>query len=68
MPIPTLSTVKQFSAKYPAWSEASVRWNVFNAEKNGLAEAGAIIRDGGKVLINEEKWFEVKLNFRESRS
>ncbi len=61
MSIPTLSTVKQFSNKHHAWSESSVRWNIFNADKNGLAEAGAIVRDGGKVLINEEKWFEVKL-------
>ncbi|MCG7967069.1 MAG: hypothetical protein JAY63_10755 [Candidatus Thiodiazotropha taylori] len=62
MAIPTLLTVNQFSEKHPAWTVSSVRWNVFNSKKNGLAAAGAIIRDGGKVLINEEKWFEVKLS------
>lgn len=62
MSLPTILTVRQFSKKHPAWSESSVRYNVFNASKNGLEEAGAIIKDGKRVLIDEEKWFEVKLN------
>ncbi|MET0063222.1 MAG: hypothetical protein ABW176_13100 [Candidatus Thiodiazotropha endolucinida] len=61
MSVPTLLTVKQFSEKHPAWTVKSLRWNIFNAEKNGLEEAGAIVRDGVRVLLNEEKWFEVKL-------
>lgn len=52
------STVKQFSAKYKAFPEGGLRFKIFHAKTNGLAEAGAIIRDGRKVLINEEKFFE----------
>jgi hypothetical protein len=36
-----------------------LRWLVYNAEKNGLAKSGAIIRIGRKVLIDEAlflKW------------
>ena len=50
-------TVKQFSEKHPAFPEGGIRWRIFNEKENGLKESGAIIRDGRRVLINEEKWF-----------
>lgn len=61
MAIPTLLTVKQFCEKHPAFPEGGVRHQIFHEEENGLAEAGAIIRVGRKVLINEEKYFDVIL-------
>ena len=64
-----LLTVKQFSQKHQAFSEGSLRWLIFNARErfsasgepfggNGLEEAGAILRIGRKVLIDEEKFFD----------
>lgn len=53
--------VRQFSAQHPAFSEPSLRWIVFNAEKNGLEKAGGVIRIGRKVLIEEHaflRWVE----------
>ena len=44
-------TVKQASEKYPAFSENSLRWIIFNSKLNG---ATAFIRKvGRKVLIDE---------------
>lgn len=44
-------TVKQLSQKYPAFSENSLRWIIFNSKLNG---ATAFIRKvGRKVLIDE---------------
>jgi hypothetical protein len=54
---PTFSTVQQFPTKYPAFTKGGLRHQIFNAEKNGLAKSGAIVRMGRKVLINEEKFF-----------
>ena len=61
-------TTKQFSSKYPAFSEPALRNLIFKAERrqstqgeirgNGLIEAGAIVRIGRKVLIDEERFFE----------
>lgn len=61
-------TTKQFSSKYPAFTEAALRNLIFKAERrqstsgeipgNGLADAGAVVRIGRKVLIDEEKFFE----------
>jgi phage tail protein X len=50
-------TVNQFCEKHKAFKVGGVRAQIFNAENNGLAESGAIIRDGRKVLINEPRWF-----------
>jgi hypothetical protein len=54
---PPLSTVKQFCQKYPAFKNGGVRDRIFHARANGLAKSGAIVRNGGKVFINEAKWF-----------
>lgn len=57
MNIPTILTIKQFSAKHPAFVEGGIRWRIFNEKTNGLSESGAIIRNGRRVLINEAKFF-----------
>lgn len=56
-----LRTLRQLAAANPAFSEAALRWHVFNATSNGLDRA--IIRLGRKVLIDENefsKWLESK--------
>jgi hypothetical protein len=55
--MPILNTVKQHALKNPFFSEAALRMYIFNASSNGLAESGAILRVGRKVLIDEGKFF-----------
>jgi hypothetical protein len=57
MAIPTLSTVKQFTARHPAFPEGGLRHRIFHAQTNGLADSGVIVRNGRRVLIDEEKFF-----------
>lgn len=52
----TLYTIRQFSQAQPALSEASIRWQVFNAQKNGLEKAGAVRRAGRRVYIVAERY------------
>jgi len=52
----TLYTIKQFVKVYPFESFGGLRWKVFNRNRNGLAESGALIRDGGRILIDDEKY------------
>ncbi len=58
MSVPNLLTIKQFSVKHPAFPEGGLRFRIFNADKNGMAEAGVIVRNGRRVLLNEERFFE----------
>lgn len=61
-----LYTVRQFAEANPAFSEASLRWLIFNSEpkklknchleSNGLAESGAILRNGRRILIDPERF------------
>ena len=54
-----LVTVKQFSASSPAFSEASIRWMIFCAERNGLDRA--LVKVGRRILIDVpefERWLE----------
>lgn len=63
-----LFSVEQFAERRPAWSASALRNLILNAEPrltsrgehipgNGLAEAGAIIRLGRRVLIDEQAFF-----------
>lgn len=54
--IPSLLTVRQFSAKYPAFPEGGMRHRIFHADKNGFARC--IRRVGAKVLIDESEFFK----------
>jgi hypothetical protein len=64
---PVYMTVEQFSERNPAFTPSSLRNLIFKANErqaskgviagNGLLEAGAIIRIGRKVLINESKFY-----------
>jgi len=55
--IPNFQTVPQFAKSNPAFPVGGLRWQIFNEEKNGLKQAGAIVRVGRKVLIDTEKYF-----------
>tara|TARA_Y100001960_G_scaffold269907_1_gene295734 strand:- start:287 stop:538 length:252 start_codon:yes stop_codon:yes gene_type:complete len=58
--IPTLLTVKNFAKKHKDFiSEPGLRFQIFNRKSNGLEEAGAIIKLGDKVLVDEERYFGV---------
>jgi hypothetical protein len=60
-----LQTIAQFCADSP-FSEHTVRWWVFQADHNGLAEIGAIIRIGRRVYLDSER-FEDWINTKQAR-
>ena len=54
-----LRTVRQIAESSPVFSEASLRWLIFNAKQNGLEPA--LIRVNRRVLIDLEcfnEWLE----------
>ena len=56
--MPNLETVKTLAKKHPGLiSEGGLRWEIFNKNSNGLAESRAIIKHGGKVLIDSDLYF-----------
>jgi hypothetical protein len=46
-----LKTVSQF-ASGSVWTEPQLRWMLFHAVSNGLADAGAVVRVGRRVYID----------------
>jgi hypothetical protein len=58
MAIPTLLTVKQFNQKHPAFPIGGLRFRIFHEETNGMKTAGVLVRNGRRVLIDEERFFE----------
>ena len=63
-----LFTVAQFASRRPAWTQPALRNLILNSVDrissrgdriagNGLSEAGAIVRVGRRVLIDEEGFF-----------
>jgi hypothetical protein len=50
-------TVNQFCDKHRAFRVGGIRSLIFNEKTNGLVKFGAVVRLGGKVLINESKFF-----------
>lgn len=57
-------TVNQFVARHQAFTLGGMRAQIFNETTNGLKEAGAIVRNGRKVLIKESAYF----NWLESKN
>jgi len=53
-----LRTVNQLVAENPALTTGGLRWDIFNADSNGLHKSGAIIRKGRKILIDPEKYLK----------
>lgn len=57
-----LQTVANFTNESP-FTMGQVRWLIFNAKHNGLAEVGAIIKFGRRVYIDVdafERWTDSK--------
>lgn len=54
---PRIYTKKQFCERNRAITDGALRWDIFNAELNGLAESGALIRRGRKILVDEVLYF-----------
>lgn len=48
-----LRTVSQFASEQP-FTEPQLRWWIFQAENNGMAGAGAIVRVGRRVYIDAD--------------
>jgi len=64
--VPVLSTIRQFSEKYPAFSQGSLR-NLIHLSTERYSSKGkipsnglsiALVRIGRKLLIDESKFFE----------
>ena len=65
---PSYKTVEQFSNDNPAFSPSALRNLIFKAQSrlssigvidgNGLIQAGAILRVGRKLLINEDRFYQ----------
>lgn len=55
--MPVLLTVNQFTEKHQAFTKGGLRALIFNENTNGIAKAGAVVRIGRKVLIDESKFF-----------
>jgi hypothetical protein len=49
-------TVKDIVQKYPAFSEATIRWWIFQASTNGFDKC--IIKIGGRIYIDQMKFDE----------
>ena len=58
MNISVFLTVRQFSEKHPAFPEGGLRHRIFHANQNGLEKSGALVRNGRRVLIDEERFFD----------
>ncbi|NOT10990.1 MAG: hypothetical protein HOP23_04005 [Methylococcaceae bacterium] len=53
-----IHTVRQFQEKHPAFTIGGLRSLIFHEHTNGLAKAGAVLRIGRKVLIDEFKFLK----------
>ena len=49
-------TVNQLCEKHTAFTRGGMRALIFNEHQNGINKAGAIVRLGRKVLIDEAKF------------
>ena len=55
-----LKTISQFASGSP-WTEAQLRWHIFNSQQNGMTSAGAVVRVGRRVFIDVDgfdRWVE----------
>jgi hypothetical protein len=50
-------TVDQFAKKHQAFPVGTLRHQIFHEATNGLKESGAIVRNGRRVLIREDRYF-----------
>jgi hypothetical protein len=64
---PSLLTVSQFCVKHGFITQGGLRFQIFNADNNGLASFSAIVRMGRKVLIDESCYFKWVESLRERK-
>ena len=50
-----LQTVAAFASAGP-FTQNQLRWYIFNASQNGLAEAGALVRVQRRIYIDTDKF------------
>jgi hypothetical protein len=52
-------TIRAFLDRHrgEGWTEPSLRWILFKSSENGLAESGAIVRQGRRIRIDEAAFF-----------
>lgn len=56
---PNLETVRTLAQKYPdVITEGGLRWEIFNKDRNGLKDSGAILKRGRKILIDDDRYFD----------
>ena len=55
---PTYLTVKMFCQKHRAFKEGQIRFQIFNRAENGMNDFRVIVKNGGRVYINEQRYFE----------
>ena len=53
-----ITTVNKLAEKHDGLTEQSIRWAVFKAEENGLADSGAIFRKGRRIFIVEDRYLD----------
>ncbi len=53
-----LFTINQFTEKHKAFNEGSIRWILFNRKSNGLEASGALLHNGRRILIDEDRFFD----------
>lgn len=61
-----LKTVPKFAEGSP-FTEAQVRWWIFNERHNGMAEQGVIVRIGRRVYVDTvafDRWVDSQQEFR----
>jgi len=51
-----LVTVTQLVQRHPGFTPGGVRWWLSHARRNGLAEAGAVVRSAKRIYLDEEKF------------
>ena len=61
---PRLLTIQQFAEENPAFTVGSLRWLRFQQDENGFR--GAFVKIGERVLVNEERFFEIALSSERS--
>ena len=59
-------TVAQLAEHQPGLTVGSIRWDLFNRTTNGLAESGALMWRGRRILIDPDKYLEWMSNNAEA--
>lgn len=53
-----LITVEELAKKHPKLTIGGIRWWLFNRDRNGLKDSGAVIKMARKLFIDETKFID----------